>query len=297
MLTLEQVQEAVRENPELKTGIFTTFKDDFSQGKIVRTPEEDQLHLDNQLSIILPGKVEEKFNERFKLNLDQFDREIEAITGIPKLIPADGNSPKEKTTEYFKRALNIQKEKGGDPVTKERVAQLESMLTDTKSQYEQKLTEKEQQLFHKETEWQVNSQLDKSSVAVPMHLKTDEEKQGFINQQKTLIKQGFFSNYTAKKDDAGNIIYYEGDKPQMRTQDGKPKSAAELIADKFSAWFVPAQHTLTGTGTGSEGVLPQGGFTDKASIHKYLMAQGLDVNSKEYMVQFERLADENKIRI
>lgn len=297
-LTLEEIKTESGKDPELKKGILSTFKDDFvkgaeSEGLVVRTKEQDQLYLTNHVNQILPGKVDEAFTKKFKESLDAMDAEIASLTGAVK-------GPHEKTSEFIKRAVKEFNAKGGDPVTKEKVTQLEEMLKNSKAEFEKKYADKENELFNSQIEWQVNGFLDKINIAVPVHLKTDEDKQSFVNQQKALIKHGFLNDHRAKKDDNGNVVFYEGDKPLMSTKDGKPKGAPDIIQEKYAAWFVPASHTQTGTGAGQNGTTggtANGAFKNKEDIHKHLAAQGMDASTKEYYSDFQKLATENKIEI
>jgi hypothetical protein len=297
-LTVEQVKEVAEKQPEFKTGLLSSFRDDFIKQPpsdvIVRTKEEDDQYVQSSIEKLLPGKVEEKFNAKFREKLDELDTQISELTGEKK-------GPHEYTTEFAKRAFKTFHSKGGDPLTKERVKQLEDQLSTMKVEYDKKLSDSEGKLFSKETEWQQNSYLDSANIALPIHLKTDQEKQGYVNQQKLLIKQGFNSTYQSKKDEQGNTVYYKGDQPQLSNKDGKAMSAGELIARDYAAWFVPVGIQQGGTGTGSAGgngsSIPAGGFKDKESIHKHLAASGIEAGSKEYIDQLRKIAAENKIEI
>ncbi len=292
MLTAEQVLEEVGQNPDLRKGLISSFKDDFisapPEGFVVRTKEQDDLYMDSRLNAILPGKVEEKFNERFRTNLEQMDTQITEITGETK-------GPHEKTTEFLKRAFSTLKSKGGDATTKQRVQELENTLSQKTSEFEQKLSQKDQQLFEQQIDWSLNADLAHQVIAVPPHLKTDAEKQAFAGEQRQLIKSGFKQRFTSKKDDQGNIVFFEGDKALISDRDGKPKTAGELLSETFAAWFVPKGHVLTGTGT--TGIVPAGGLRDKESVHTYLAANGLEAGSKEYQDQFEKLIKDNGIKL
>jgi hypothetical protein len=296
-MTIEEIKTAVEKQPELKTAIVSSFKPDFvagaeAEGLVVRTKAQDQQYLDNHVNAVVDDRVkkevQKKIDEEYGNTMRGIDEQIKSVTGIER-------KPGEKTTDYAKRAIE-EKRQGGDPVTKEKVTQLEQLLASTKTDYETKLQEAQTQLFNKEIEWQVNSDLDKRSYALPVHLKTEEEKQAYINQQKAFMRQDLMGTYTRKKDEQGNIIWYEGDKPLMNQKDGKPKGAGDIIGEKYNPWFVPAGKVVTGTGGGSTG-LPDGGFKKKEEIHAYLAANGMEAGSKAYMDKFESLATEAKIDI
>ena len=297
-MTIEEIKTAVEKQPELKTAIVSSFKPDFvagaeAEGMVVRTKDQDQQYLTNHVNAVVSDRVktelQKEVDKEFGNAMRKIDEEIKTVTGVEK-------KPGEKTTDYAKRAVE-EKRQGGDPVTKERVTQLETLLANTKTEYETKLKDAETQLFDKEKEWSVNSYLDKANIAVPVHLKTDEEKQNFVNQQKALIRQGFLGSHTAKKDEQGNTIYYEGDKPLMNQKDGKPMQPGDIIGAKYSAWFVPPGKKVGGTGEGGGGGLPEGGFKKKDEIHAWLSANGHEVGSKAYMEKFEAMATEAKIDI
>lgn len=296
-MTIEEIKTAVEKQPELKTAIVSSFKPDFvagaeAEGLVVRTKEQDQQFLTNHVNAVVDERVkkdlQKKVDEEYGNSMRKIDDHIKAITGLDK-------QAGEKTTDYAKRAIE-EKRQGGDPVTKEKVTQLEQLLTSTKADYEKKLGDERAERFKQEQEWQVNSDLDKRNIALPPHLKTDKEKQDYVSQQKAMMRQGFFGSVTAKKDEQGNIIYYEGDKPLMNQQDGKPKSAGDIIGAKFNPWFVPPGKVVTGTGGGGAG-LPEGGFKKKEEIHAYLAANGVAVGTADYNTQFEQMANEAKIEI
>jgi hypothetical protein len=296
-VTMELVRAAVGKTPALLTEILSSFKADFikgaeAEGMVVRTKEQDQQFLDNHVNAVVDDRVkkdlQKKVDEEYGNAMRKIDADIKSLTGIDK-------KPGEKTTEYAKRAIE-EKRQGGDPVTKERVTELENLLTTTKAEYEKKLSDEREAGFKKDQEWAINSDLDKRNLVLPAHLKTDEEKQAFINGQKSMMRQGFFASVTAKRDEQGNIIYYEGDKPLMNQKDGKPKTAGDIIGEKYSAWFVPPGKVVTGTGGGGAGI-PEGGFKKKEEIHAHLQANGIEVGTAEYNTKLEQLATEAKIEI
>lgn len=293
-LTIEQIKEAAGKQPQLKEGILGAFQNDFREtatksGLIIRTKEEDQQYVQNTLDQVLPARVEEKFSSKFKESLDGMDAEILRLTGIDK-------RPAEKTTDYAKRAFQEYHDKGGDPVTKQKVSELETLLEKTKQEYDQRIKESAQKIFEKEQDFQINGDLEKRNIAIPPHLKTDEDKQAYINQQKALIRQGFLSTYKGKQDDQGNIVYYDGEKPLLDTKTGKPRSAGDLIGERFANWFVPAGRTVTGTGAeGDRVVLPADGFKNVDDIHKYLAASGEAAGTSSYLTQLQKLAKDSNI--
>lgn len=297
-LTLEQIQQSLQSNPDWKPALLDSLENDFvphvtAKGRIIRTKEEDETYVQTHVNAVVNERIQKelpnKINEEFGKTMTAIDQEIMSITGIEKL-------PNEKTTAYAKRVVEQMKTKGGDPVTKETVKQLQQQLETLKTESQTKLSQLQESYFRRENEMVVDAALGKKNIALPAHLKTDAEKQGFINLQKGLIKQGFFGSVTAKRDENGNTIYFDGETPLVDAQTGKPKTAEQIIEEKFAAWFVPSGHTVTGTGSQQPGGSTSG-FTSKEDVHKYLASQGIDADSPEYIKEFERLCAEAKIKI
>jgi hypothetical protein len=294
-LTIDEIQKAVGEQPELKSSIITSLKDDFTkgleaEGVIIRTKDQEAQYLKSYEEKVIPVKVEEKFSERFKATHDEIDNAVTELTGEKK-------GPHEKTTEFAKRAFKAFHSKGGDPVTKEKVAQLEKLLSDKETEWSNKYNEAVTQAEKREIDLDAEKGLTDKQYPFPAHIKTDEEKQKYSAAQKRFIKNDFLSSFTPKRDSEGNIVYYESNKPLMSTKDGKPLSAAEIIADRYSSFFMQNGREVTGTGQGKTVIVTKGNFTTKDDIHKYLAASGMEASTKEYMDEFKKLADEAKISI
>lgn len=295
-MTLTEIKEAAEKQPELRKEILSSFKDEFvkgaeAEGMVVRTKDEDQKYLDNHVKTVVDTKVSEalkpKLDEEFSKTMSKIDEEIRSITGIEK-------KSGEKTTAYAKRAIEEKQLKGGDPVTKERVKELEDLLRQKESEFDTKMKEKEESLFSQSIDYQVNAVLDKANIAMLPHLKSEEEKQSYVNTQKALIKQGFLSSFKPKKDTDGNIVFYDGDKPQMSTKDGKPKSAGDLISEKFAHYFMPSGPIKSGTGHEGGG---GGGATFKSTedVHKYLEGQKIEAGTEKYIKEYSRIVTENAL--
>jgi hypothetical protein len=295
-ITIDEIREAVGTQPELKVGVMGLLKEDFqkgleSEGVIIRTKEQEEAYLRSYEDKVLPGKVDAKFSEKFKASLDEIDSSVTDLTGEKK-------GPHEKTTDFLKRGLTALKGRGGDPVTKEKVAQLEKMLSEKENEWSTKYNEVVSRAEKKEIDIDVSIGLADKSFPLPAHLKTDEEKQRYTDGQKKFIKNDFLSSFTAKRDSEGNTVYYEGDQPKMNTKDGKPLTAKEIIEEKYSPYFLQATRTVTGTGQGANGVVvTPGNFKTTDDIHKYLAAKGMQAGTKEYGEELEKLAKEASIRI
>jgi hypothetical protein len=297
-MTIAEIKSEAEKTPALKSEIFSSFKDEFlkgvqAEGMIVRSKDDDQKFLDNHVKTVVDGKVAEQLKEKVAVeygkSMGEIDTFLKEITGVEK-------NNGEKTTAYAKRALEAIKAKGGDPVTKAKVEELEKILETKESEYKQKISDLETASFKQMIDFELNSDLDKRNYPVPAHLKTDEEKQKFVAEEKEMIKGNYLSRFTTKKDNDGNIVFYEGDKPLMSQKDGKPMKAGEIISERYAHRFVPTGHVQTGTGTGQQGGGAASGFKTKDDVHKHLAAQGIEAGTKEYMDQYSQLVTDNKLQ-
>lgn len=297
MLTIDEIKSAVEKQPDLKTGLISSFKDDFVQsgeslGLVIRTKEDDQSYLTNYTNTAIDGEVSKRLKPavdiEFGKALNKIDAEIQAITGIPK-------NNGEKTTDYAKRALAS---KVADPVTKDKLIEIQNQLTQKDQDHQKQLSELNTKLETRELEFQIDSALLDKQFPLPAHLKTDEEKANYRETQKRLIKQDFIGSYQRKKDNDGNLVFYKGEQPQMSTKDGKPKGAKDLIEESYGSFFIQPGKQATGTGQSQNGEVPKKGeFKGKDDLHRYLAASGVEAGTGEYLKQLESLAKESNIAI
>jgi hypothetical protein len=288
-MTLEEFKAGLEKNPALLKEVVSSFTSQVTKelegSHIIRTKAEDADYLDNQIKTLLPVKIK----EQFKTTFDGIDAKIKEVTGVEK------TSADERTTDYFARVIQQMKEKGADPISTQRLKDLEAQLADVNT----KLANKDNEIFAKEQDIMISAALDKANFAYPMHLKTEEEKQGYLALQRQLIASGFKQSVTAKKDEKLGIVYYDGDKALLSQKDGKPLSPSDILNEKFSHFFAPAGQQGSGTGAGQSGAAGGGAstFSTTDDVHKHLATNGLTVGSKDYMDQFVKITAENKIAV
>lgn len=292
-MQITEIKQAISEAPDLKKAIIDMLTAD---GIVVRTKDEDANYLSSNIGLVAKKEADKLYQERFDgefaTAMNTIDEQIRKITGIEK-------KPNEKTTVFAERAIGEIKTGNG----KEANAQLEELrqsLQAKEREYSEKLASYEKEFFEKERNWMIGSVLDGMTIAVPGHIKDEAQRQAFAEQQKNLIKSGFLSSFVAKKDEAGKVVYYDGDKPLLNSKDGNPLTARELLTERFGSWFMPEGHRAAGAGTGNPGgTAGQGGkgFAKTDDIHGYLKQKGIAVTSPEYMKQFGELAKEAGIEI
>lgn len=287
-MTFEEIKKALETTPEIVKQVVSSFKDsiikELEPELVIRTKEEDESYVAAKLN----SQLSEKIKAEFGKTMDGIDARIKEITGVEK---TNG----EKTTDYLNRVIGEIKNKGVDPVQAQRVKDLETQLEAAKAA-QAKL---EGDIFNKEVDMTIGNALDKSNFFVPPHLKTEEERNSYISAQRELITLGFKKALAAKRNEDGSLVFYEGETPQISTKDGKPLSATDLISQKYQAYFVPAAHSATGTGTGQQGAANTGtaSFKSTDDVHAYLKQQGIEPTQSEYMQQFKTLVTEHKISV
>lgn len=294
-MTIEEIKTAAASSPDLVKQLVSSFKDQFvvgahAEGLVVRTTQQDADFLKAKIDAELPGKVEEKFNSKFKETLDAQDALVAETTGLQK-------GPHEKSSEFLKRAMTEMKSKGGDHATKDKVAQLEKVIADNAAAHQAEIAKRDTTLLNHMVGADVDNALSSRQFFVPPHLKTDAEKQAFITQQRQLLKAGLLGQVTAKVDAEGKLSYYEQDKPILSTTDGKPLGAGDLIGQRFSAYFIQSGQQGSGSGTGQPTGAAGTGIKNKEDIHKHLAASGVVAGTKEYLNQLEKIAKDNSISI
>lgn len=287
-VNIEELKTVLETKPELKEQLLSIVSD----GRIVRTKEEDQQFLDNHVNVVVGERVKKELQP---LVNEEYGKMMASIDGLLENTFGSAKKPGEKTFDFAKRTIEEKHAKGGDPITKETVKQLEELLGKSKSDSEKLLTDLNAKYERQGVENKLDAHLSTKVFPLPAHLLTEEEKQAYTNGQRRLLKQDFLSSFNYKKDGEGNTIFYQGEKPLLSQRDAKALGVESILDDKYSPWFLPSGTTQTGTGTGAGGAGAGGGFKDKDSVHRHLAASGMDAGSKEYRVQFEKLTKENNI--
>lgn len=305
-LTKDDVLKEATSNPQFKTELYSSFKDDFlsglkAEGVIIRKPDEEKEFLTNYEKTVIPGKVNEQIGEKVKQVHDQYDNDLFELTGDRK----QGN---EKTYDFLKRKIadikKAQSKGDTDPVLADKLKDLETKLAERKDWISpDKLVEVETKYFNESINNRLSATLDKQPIATPAHITDEKAKQEYAQMQRGMIKQDFRNRFTAKKDDEGNIVYYEGDKIQTHAQTAKPLTEAELIAKHYTSYFVPDAKSKTGAGSGKgageKKDVNEASLKSKAEVLTYLKEklgpQGFKQGSKKFNDEYTRIVTEYAI--
>jgi len=256
-----------------------------SKGYIIRNKEQDT----NYFNTIKNQVIEQEIPSRIKEVHDKYDEDIFQLTGERK-------APTEKTYEFLKRKISdIKSSKIEDSVLKEQLTTLQKQLEEKDKKYKSEMTDLESKYFGREIDFLVSSDLGQINIALPAHLKTDEEKQKYISTQKSMMKRDLLSALTAKKDNDGNVIFYDGEKQLISTTDGKPLKALDIIKERYGYYLAKDDiRQQGGAGTGGNNT-PGSNFTSKEQVYKYLESKGIQPLTKQFNDEYAKLIKEHGI--
>lgn len=303
-IAIADVVKEATSNPALETELFSSFKDKFltnlkAEGVVIRNADEEKEFISNYEKTVIPEKVKAQIGEKVKEVHDQYDNDLFELTGERK-------QGTEKTYEFLKRKIAeikaAQKKGNDDPVLADKLKDLETKLAERKDWVSpDKLKEVETKYFTENVNGRVLAALDKMPIAAPAHITEDKAKQEYATMQRDMLKVNFLNKFTAKRDDDGNIVYYEGDKIQTHPQTAKPLTEAELIAKHYAGYFVPETKGKTGAGTGkaaggSGKDVNEASLKTKQDVMNYLKEklapQGVKQGSAKFNTEYTRILTE-----
>lgn len=302
-MTFAEIQTAVQGNPALLTEIASGFGKDIipviagneelvrgivpalgQKGFIVRTKADEESYLNTYKAQVIEQEIPTKIKEVH----DKYDEDLLTLTGERK-------APTEKTYDFLKRKISeIKASKIEDPVLKEQLVTLQKNLEAKDKEYQTKIQTMESDYFKRELSGMVSNALDLVNIAMPAHLKTDDEKQKYVASQKSMMKRDMMDNVTAKKDKEGNVVFYNGDQPLTSTTDGKPLKAIDIIKDRYAFYLAAELPKASGAGTGGNGG-SEGKFTTKEQVYQHLEAKGLTPLTKQFSDEYAKIIREQGI--
>jgi hypothetical protein len=264
---------------------------------IVRTKEEETEFITNYEKNVIPAKVQEEIRPKIKAVHDQYDNDLFELTGERK-------EHNEKTYDFLKRKLNDlkkQQAKGGDdPVLADQIKELKEKLKAVENFVSPDEVEKlKSKFFSEQIGFRISSALSSAPIAVPAHITDEKQKQQFIETQRRFIQADFLSRFTPKQDEAGNIVFYEGDKLLTDPKTAAPLSEAKLISENYSAYFVPEKKPTGGAGSGGTGGkekdVNEASLKTKAEVIKHLEAKGMVSGSADFNKEYMRIVKDYAI--
>lgn len=276
-ITAEVLQTAITTNPEVVSVITSVLEG--SGFVAVKKDSYDQL---------INSQVDSKIGSKISETYSRIDADIKGVAGIDR-------EPNEKTHEYLKRVLGSyhtktteleQKIASGqiDQVTKDRMAELERQLNESKEQ----LSAKDQAIFKREIEKDIA--LGKAGIKFKAGI-----PEIAINAVVKEISEEIFKG--AKRQENGEVYFVDKEgKTMFEPTLNRPKTAQEIIKERLAEFTEEAQEVRTGTGIkppkagtttdiltkdGTPFVIPDGVRT-KMQLTDELIKAGISVNSAEF---------------
>jgi len=297
-MTVEEIQQEIAANPELKTGLIGALENDMfthakSKGIIVRTADEEKTFLKNYETSVIDPRVAKIYND--------LDNDVKTTSGIER-------EDKEKTFAYTKRVISKLKgditemgtklkayEEGkGDELTKSQLAQLRKSLGEKETELENFKKSSGEDKFKLKAGFNVDNVLAAVKIYVPAHI-PDAEKDAYIESRKKFIKIDFANNYKAEEVE-GKVVYKNATgNIQMNPTTAAPKTEKELITEMYKHDFEPAGPKGGGAGSGGKGgkdddeTVTDASVVDKASLYAYLAKKGLVQGSKPWLDEFTKI--------
>ena len=298
-LNIEQISAELTAQPELKNALIGSLKNDVlevlkGEGIVIRTKDEETEYLSNYEKNIIPGKVEAEIGPKVRAIHDKYDDNLFELTGERK-------ESHEKTYDFLKRKINelkASKSKGNDdPVLADQIKQLQDKLKERESYVAPDEVEKlKTKFFNEHVGLRLGGSLEKNAIAIPAHITDEKAKNNYIETQRRFIKNDFLTRFTAKHDDAGNVVYYEGDKLLTDPKTAAPLTEEKILAQHYAGYFVPEKPAVGGAGSGKgEKVLDQNEANLKTKedvinyLTKKLEPQGIKQGNAEFLKEYQRI--------
>lgn len=298
-MTVQEIQQAIGANPALVNEIAqnivlpvlgeneelikAAIPSISKKGYKIRTETDEQSFLDSFKNQV----IETEIPARIKEVHDRYDADLFELTGKRK-------QPAEKTYDFLKREITeLKNSQIADPVTKERIKALEAQLETKQTEFKKELEAVENKYFKRELEMSIGAALDNVNIALPAQLKTDEEKEKYIKAQRSMMKRDMLE-LVAKKDNEGNIVFYDKEKPLTSNENGKPLTPSDIIKDRYGLYIAKDEgRKMTGAGTGGNNGSGDKAFQNKEAIIAHLTANGVQQGTKDFYTQYEKLCKES----
>ena len=304
-MTKEEVLAEAGKNPAFKTELVSSFKDDFiaglkAEGTIFRKPDEEKEFLTNYEKSIIPAKVDAQIGEKIKAVHDAYDEDLFKLTGKRKT----GN---QKTYDFLKEQIEELKKAKPTDDNKILLDQLQTLKDEAEKKKDyvpkEELTKLQEKYFKDSINSKLASSLNTKAIAVPAHITDEKAKQEYVSTQRSMIKTDFLNKFTAKTDNEGNVVYYEGDKLLTNPHNAKPLTEDEIIAKHYTAYFAPETKTKTGAGSGGKNDktsdADEATLKTKADVLKHLNQKlnpkGILQGSAAFTTEYSRILTEQGI--
>jgi len=294
MLTFEEIQQGVSENPELKTQLLAHLEPDateYLKGKgfdLLTADQKSQLLKQHEDGIISP---------RIKEIASNIEKDIFEATGIKK------EHDEEKYYAYAKRAIgtlkaqisDLQKSGVTDEATKQRIASMEAELQTTKAALESK----DGEISKERLNWKVTGDFATAfsdlKIAVPAGV-PEKDAANFAANKRDMLQIALLNNYTPSEQDGKTI--YTGKDGKVAMNGGNFATAKDLLTNLYAYEFEQAQAKGgSGTGNSQQRGTELTGITDKAGIYAQVSKEGIVKGSAAFFTRVQEISDKLKIAV
>lgn len=276
-MTLEEIKAAIEADKELLTGVVSILKEG---GNVVRTADEEKSFLENYEKNVLPQKIESGVEEKIKARVSEIATRVEQdfldASGIPK-------NEGEKYYEYIKRgAATLKETKGSDSeqLLKDRLKLYEDKAKDLETKLTEQVEGEKTRILDFKKNSLVGDALRGLDISYPSHITTEEAKADYRGMIERTIMSDFQSKFVAK-DNEGEVVFYEGEKPLLDTATNKYLNPRSIIEKNFGIFIAPKQETKGGLGEQPKGAASVGKMTSE-QYDNYASQKGWVLGSREY---------------
>lgn len=292
-MTIEQINEAIAANAELGNqlaGQLLTNNDIVSKvvmpklteaGFSIRSKDDETAFVASIESSLRPKLEAEIIPANDKKHYTAIEALVFETTGIAK-------EANERATDYLKRATTaIKTQSVSDPVVKAQLEAIQNELRTSKTAWEAEKADLISKHQNEKVTGFVKSALKGLNFNVPVTL-SDDEKAKYSQAQSDLISNAF-SKFTAKFNDSGEIMFFDGDIPFINSKNGKALQPEEIIAERFGYLLAKETQQQAGAGSGQKkNAKGETIYSTKESVFEALKAEGLKENEKAFMDEYRK---------
>ncbi|WP_428668092.1 hypothetical protein [Runella sp.] len=275
-MTLAQLLALLAENPDLANQFFSSaevtahFAKD---GRVLKTQADiDKAIADAQK--LGDGEAVKRINEAWgKVFSDQLG--VQKPNGVKEI---------DFFPDEIKKRLTVQTDPKNQTDKDLLDTRIKTLEDDLKKEREANAN-KEKTLFERTKKATVDAHINSLNIAIPAHLKTNEEIEAYRQAQRNLVRASLLGMKAEETTD-GLLAFYGEDGKALADAAGKPLGVDAITKQFYGPLLAPSSHQQGGTGGN-----PQGGSGGKYSVpfaefQKALAAQGIAQGSEEFNKEF-----------
>lgn len=276
-MTLAELLTLLAANPDLANQLFDA------------RAAEIQTHLTSKGLVIKPqadfdkaiaDAKKEGDGEATKRNHDAWGKALADVLGVQK---PDGKKELDFFPEEIKKRITMPTDQNqtDKDLNDARIKALE----DKNKELLDSIANKEKTLFERTKKATIDAHVNSLNIAVPAHLKTNEEIEAYRQAQRNLVRASLLGMKAEETSD-GSLAFYGEDGKALADAAGKPLGVDAITKQFYGPLLAPNSHQQGGTGGN-----PTGGSGGKygvpfAEFQKALAEQGIAQGSEEFNKEF-----------